>query len=544
MAIDADTLSHVRGAEDPTSPEPLSADTSLWEVVADAAERWGDEEFVVLGRREAVETFSSFKERADRAAAGLWARGVRPGDRVGLAMENGLEWLVIAGATSRLGAVLAPLSTRLVDREADHYLLQSDPTVVVVEPRIRSRGMGSAWREALAGLEARGGSVIWYDAEATDVLETREPAELPPVRQLLQDSRIPVNLRGALVMIGTTGSTGLPKAAVLGHRQLLRSAQLIAHRQGLSAGDSLLSIMPFFHTGGFVHGFLTCLVSGTRLISYPRLDAPYLDAILDSEAVDVYHGVPFDELFAPRGDRGTQLKVWTGGTAEDFDVAEQRGGALVGGIYGMTETGACASITTMDEDRTVRHETNGLPLDASEFKIVDPATGTIVPLGERGELWIKSDLLMMGYFGRPEETRAAIDLDGWLHTGDLGTLSASGHFRLIARLKDVIRTGEENFAALEVEQVLGQHPQVSDVAVLAVPDDRLGEVPVAAIVPTATEAVSVDELQEFCESRLASFKRPRQYRFVDSLPRTDTYKIMKYQLLPLFSVRAEQEHLR
>ena len=496
--------------------------TEIYSALLQAAETRPDAVYVETDGQAAL-TFGGLADAAPRCADQLSAAGVNPGDRLAVAAENGPSWVVVAFAAARLGAVLAPLSTRLVGREAAHHLSLVNARVLLMQPAVRGRDLRAEWRpERFVPLVAE---LPGMDGEFD------EPLTPPQPKTATNIDAVPA---GAAVMIGTSGTTGLPKCGVLGNEGLLWTASHVAARQGLGPGSRLLSVAPFFHASGYLHGLLVCLVSGATLVTSPRYEPERFQELAADPATSHYHGALLPELGAVR--RDAPLLAWCAGTDAEFRRVEQRGSAVVGGIYGMTETSGCTSLTSWNDEAAARHGNNGTPLPGVEVRVVNAGTGVAAASGESGELLVRGPHLMLGYFRDPEATAAAIDADGWLHTGDLARLRPDGGLVWEGRLKDVLRVGGENVTAMEIEDVLLAHPQVREAAVIGRADEKFGEVPVAVVVPTGTDngpQLDIQDVLRHCGERLASFKVPRAVLVVDQLPRTPTNKVRKTALVRL-----------
>jgi len=522
----------------------------VFAALRQAAEEWPLREFVRESGR--VLTYAEACERAEQLARRMWDWGVRPADRVAVAMENCLEWVEVALATARLGAVLAPLSTRLVAREAAHHLQLCDPALVVVQREVRGVDLPASW-----GLGTQFGDlapVLVLQPTTTGISgweEHREaggeaegaPSALPRTAELVKRTteHPEPELHGAAVMIGTSGTTGLPKCAVLGHDSLLRTARHVAEAQGLGPGRTLLSVSPYFHASGYLHGLLTCLVSGSTLITMRRYDHHETAAEFATGTVTAYHGALVSALLEPTASGGT-VDAWCAGSHWQLKDAERRGQHRTCGIYGLTETSGCTSLVSATDSVEIRHGSNGLPLPGIEIGVADLDDGAVRGAGHRGEIVVRGWNMMRGYFRNAAATRAAIGPGGWFHTGDLGEIRVDGRLVWICRLKDVLRVGGENVTVEEIEQVLAGHPAVQEAAVIGCPDTRLDEVPVAVVVVVDGHgsALTESDVIEYCRHRLANFKVPRQVRFVDELPRTPTAKIRKTELHQLFSPASGQ----
>lgn len=503
-----------------------------------------------MGLRREVLSFSELSRRADRFGRMLADLGVRPGSRVALAMTNSADWAVAAYGIARAGAITVGVSTRLTAREAAHIVSLTQATLAIVDGDVRGRNLVDEWLPSLrsarpldvlvrsASGRRYAGTWDWHD-EAR-----RDPPPLAPAADLVAAGG---ELAGVAAVLSTSGTTSAPKGVMLTHDGLIRLARALGDRQGLGPDERFISIAPFFHCSGFMHALLTCLVTGTTLFATSRYDPHEFWQILVREQATAYHGFiePLRDLAADPAIDLRQAaafdRAWYSAPAAEMARLERLWDVRMCEVYGLTETGGNVSICRADDPVEMRHDSDGRPHEGLEVKIVSPETGRACPDGEPGELCVRGWNLMRGYIRDPDSTAKAIDADGWLHTGDQGVRLPGGFIKFLSRLKDVIRVGGENVSPLEIEEVLVGHPAVSEVAVVSAPDPRLTEVPAAFIIPKRGQSVGAPELEAYCRERLAGFKVPRRFLFVDALPRTGaTNRVQKstlreqlQQLLPV-----------
>ena len=358
---------------------------------------------------------------------------------------------------------------------------------------------------------------------------------LPPAEQLAAGITDP-ELKGAAVIVSTSGTTGAPKGVVLGHEALIRLAGAVSERQGLRPGERFYSVGPMFHCSGFMHGLLCNLVSGSTYYTTQAYDAAEAWDVFRTEGITLYHGfaIPLQEMallpgFDPSGLR--LRSAWYGAPAVEMARLEQVYRARMCELFGLTECGGNASLCWPDDPAGMRHASDGRPLPGIEVRIADPATAQPLPDGMPGEILIRGWNLMLGYFRDQAATARAIDAQGFLHTGDMGVQLPDGFIRWDSRLKDMIRVGGENLSPLEVEGVLVQHPAVAQAAVVGAPHPRLQEVPVAFLILRQGQAVSDADLHRHCRAQLANFKVPVRFVTVADFPRTDaTMRVQKAKL--------------
>jgi acyl-CoA synthetase (AMP-forming)/AMP-acid ligase II len=517
--------------------------SNLFDVLDDAAERHGDREFLIVGRRQEIASFRQLRDRAQACGRVLASLGVQPGDRVAIWMTNRVDWAVATYGAARCGAVTVGVNTRLSPREVAHLLLLTRPRIWIAEARFFGRG--SAYENIAAVLEAfaengvRPPDVVLLADDDLHVPGTRDWFEtlarhadapaLPRAAEMIArmaDGEYP-SLTGAAVILSTSGTTAAPKGVVLGHSGIIRLARACARRQDLEPGQRFYSVGPFFHASGYMHALLTNLVAGSTLYTSRPYSADEAWEILSTEAINAYHGsiVPLQEVVQLPRFRREHLKAfsraWYSAPATEMARLESLYGTRMCEVYGLTETAGNVSICHVSDPLDMRHDSDGRPHDGIEVAIVDAQTGERLPDGTPGEIRVRGYNVMLGYFRDPDATAAAIDADGWLRTGDQGVRLARGYVKFLSRIKDVIRVGGENLSPLEVEEVLIGHPAVQEAAVVAQPHPRLGEVAVAFLVLRPGSSVTAAVLDTYCRQRLANFKTPRRFVFVDDMPRSN-----------------------
>jgi acyl-CoA synthetase (AMP-forming)/AMP-acid ligase II len=517
--------------------------SNLFDVLDDAATRYGEREFLIVGRRREIATFGQLRERADACARMLAALGVRPADRVAIWMTNRVDWAAAAYGAARCGAVTVGVNTRLSPREIAHLLLLTRPRIWIAEARFFGRG--SACDNIPAVLEAFAqrkesppevllladdglrmpGTRDWFDTLARHAGAPALPPAAELIARMAESEYRP--LAGAAVILSTSGTTAAPKGVVLSHSGMIRLAHAVAKRQDLRPGQRFYSVGPFFHASGFMHALLVNLVAGSTLYTSRPYSAQEAWEILSGEAINAYHGsiVPLQEVARlPEFEKrrlGAFSRAWYSAPATEMARLEGLYGTRMCEVYGLTETGGKVSICHVSDPLAMRHDSDGRPHDGIEVAIADPQTGAPLPDGTPGEIRVRGFNVMLGYFRDAEATAAAVDAQGRLRTGDQGVRLPGGYVKFLSRIKDVIRVGGENLSPLEVEEVLMGHPDVQEAAVVAAPHPRLGEVPVAFLVMRPGHDTTAEALDSYCRERLADFKAPRRFIFVDDMPRSN-----------------------
>jgi acyl-CoA synthetase (AMP-forming)/AMP-acid ligase II len=518
--------------------------TNVYDVLAHAADRFADAEFLVIGRRADTVGFRELARRADRFGRMLAGLGVRPGDRVALWMTNQVDWAVAAYGIARCGGVMVGVNTRLSAREVTHMMALTQPALWILEADFLGKvAAADAVAPVLAEIaardvpaprillrdasgEGRTGMLDWH-AALTDAAQL--PA-LPPAAELVrQAGDTDPTLRDVAAILSTSGTTAAPKGVLLGHERLVRLATACAGRQGIRPGQRFYSVAPFFHCSGYMHALLANLTAGGTLYSTPGYEPQEVWDVITGEGITLYHGsiVPLQEVaLLPQfaRDRLTRFdRAWYSAPAVEMARMEALFGTRMCEVYGLTETGGNVAICTADDPTDMRHDSDGRQHDGVDVAIIDPQTNQPVADGTSGEITVRGWNVMLGYYRDPDATAKAIDADGWLHTGDQGVRLPGGFIKFLSRLKDVIRVGGENLSPLEVEEVLMGHPGVREAAVVSQPHARLGEVPVAFIVPNGGYTTA-EELRAWCRGQLANFKVPVRFIFQDDLPRSSAVR--------------------
>jgi acyl-CoA synthetase (AMP-forming)/AMP-acid ligase II len=489
-------------------------------VEARAAER-PDE--VAIGFAGVDTTWAALVGRVRRLAAALRAAGIGPGDRIAVLDLNHPSAVELTLACAQIGAANAVVNFRLAPPEIVYVVTDSRARLLFVGPEFAAVVDGV--RAELATVER----VVRIADEYETFLAAHEP----------DPGHHPAAPDDCFLQLYTSGTTGFPKGAMLTHRGLVALADSAATEAGIAGADVLQVAMPLFHVGGMGWALLGLSQGATARI----LRTPDPVAVLDDLANGITHTFLVPALLAAMvrvpGERTFPALrvVWYGASPMPLPVLRTCVALFPGRmvqVYGMTEaSGAVTALPVADhEDPEVAHRlvSAGRPFASVEIEIRDPATEEPVPVGEPGEIWVRSAGLMSGYWRRPEATAATITPDGWLRSGDGGHVDADGYVYVTDRIKDMIISGGENIYPAEIERVLAEHPGVGDCAVIGVPDERWGEVPKAVVVAAPGEILDVDALLGYCRAHLAAFKRPKSVDVVAELPRNPTGKILKKDL--------------
>ena len=541
------------------SSVPWVEGRTIGQVLEETCRRYPNQEGVIFADRNWRRTWREFGDDVSLAARGLLALGIQPGEHVAIWATNVPEWVTLQYAAAKVGVVLVNINPAYRPHELKYVLKQSDAVALFLVDRFKTSDYFTMLAEVCPQIAAaQHGNV--QSAELPRLrrviaLTPAPPAHFLPWRQMLELGRAlpttrldeiaktltphdPINIQY------TSGTTGFPKAAMLSHRNLLLNAYYVGACQRFTAADRLCIPVPFYHCFGCVLGTLCCGIYGATMIipaEYFQATAT-LDALEKHRATAVY-GVPTmfiaqlqDPSLPGRLFPALRTGIMSGAPCpiEIMRQVEQRLGPRELTIaYGQTEASPVITQTETDDPLELRVETVGRPLPGVEVKIVDPATGAALPDNQQGELCTRGHLVMLGYYGNPEATQAAIDREGWLHTGDLAIRLPSGAYKITGRLKDMVIRGGENIYPREIEEFLFTHPAIEQAAVVGLPDPKYGEELCAWVKLKTGHSLTAEELQEFCRRQLAHFKTPRHVRFVEAFPQTVTGKIQKFKIREL-----------
>ena len=473
--------------------------------------------------------YAELLDEAERTARALLGR-FAPGDHVAVWAPNRPEWLFLEFGAALAGVVLVTVNPAYRPKELAYVLGQSRSAGIFLVPEFRGSPMAQFLAEVRPQLPQLRDVVSFADWD--DFIASGSPTE-----------RLPAVAPGSAAQIQyTSGTTGFPKGVLLHHRGVTNNARLIAERYEAGPDDVWLNPMPLFHVAGCTISALGAVqVQATQVLC--QFDPGLVLELIERERGTMMVAAPtmLDMLLEHPEFGGRDLSclrvLSAGGMTVRPDLVrhvEATLGVRFSILYGQTE--ACGSVTQtrLDDAPADRAETVGQPLPQTEVKIVDPQTGKTVPPGAVGELCTRGYLVMNGYFEMAEATAAAVDSDGWLHTGDLGAMDARGYCRIEGRVKEMIIRGGENIYPREIEALLATHPAVADVAVVGIPDAKWGEQVAAFIRPAEGGTASEADLHAFVREHLAPFKTPRHWVFVDSLPLTPSGKVQKFLLRDRF----------
>jgi fatty-acyl-CoA synthase len=472
-------------------------------------------------------TYAQLLGEAEAVAAALLAR-FEPGERVAMWAPNRPEWVLLQLGAGLAGLVLVTVNPAYRAQELEYVLRQSRAAGLVHDVAYRGTSMTAVVDEVRPRLpELR--DVVRLDGWAGFAASGRPGTPLPDV-----DPAAPVQIQY------TSGTTGFAKGALLHHLGAVNAAAFSAERAGFADGDVWIDPIPLFHVGGSVlTGVGTIVRRGTHVV-VPGFEPGLVLELVEAERGNLLLAVPtmllalLDHPDRPRRDLASIRTVMSGSSTVPADLVRRTKAELscdFSILFGQTELHGVLTQTHPTDTDDDQADTIGQPLPHVEVKVADPSTGEPAPVGRPGEICARGYQAMRGYFEMPDATAATIDADGWLHTGDLGSMDGRGYLRITGRLKDVIIRGGENIHAREIEELLARHPKVAEVAVLGVPDPHWGEL-VGAVVLADPEGVAptVGELHAHCRANLAPFKTPKLWYFVDDLPLTPSGKVQKFVL--------------
>ncbi|NBA95981.1 AMP-binding protein [Pseudomonas sp. R5(2019)] len=545
-----DQLSYTQGRQD----KPLLAMT-IGQAFDNTVARFPDGEALVVRHQQLRYSWRELAVLVDVHARALQALGLECGDRLGIWAPNCAQWCIAQFASARIGAVLVNINPAYRSSELEYVLKQSGCKWLISAGAFKS----SDYHAMLNGLipelaEHPVGqlqSAVLPDLRGVISLEALPPAGFLPWKQLaalasevseddyqarqrsLQFDQ-PVNIQY------TSGTTGFPKGATLSHYNILNNGYMVGESLGLTEQDRLVIPVPLYHCFGMVMGNLGCMTHGSTMI-YPNdaFDPLLTLTTVAEERATALYGVP--TMFIAMLDQPERPQM---------DLSSLRTGIMAGAVcpievmrrvitdlhmsevqiaYGMTETSPVSLQTGPTDELELRVSTVGRTQPQLESKIID-SLGCIVARGQIGELCTRGYSVMLGYWGNPQATAEAIDPARWMHTGDLATMDAQGYICIVGRNKDMIIRGGENIYPRELEEFFFTHPAIADVQVIGIPDEKYGEEVVAWIKFHPGHSASEAELQLWCKQRLAHFKTPRYFRFVDEFPMTVTGKVQKFKM--------------
>ena len=516
-----------------------------------------DNDCVVAPEYNVRWSWREFDRLTNLAARGLLSMGIKKGDHVAIWATNLPEWMLTMFATAKIGAILITVNTNYKQFEVEYLLRQSDAKMLVMMPENRDNNYLGHILNLMPSLKEKAPeevgdpglpflkSVVLIGDYPDRPMGARLFSELYDLAESVPDSAVEEIIASAdthdvINMQYTSGTTGFPKGVMLTHHNITNNGQFMGDRMKFTPNDRLLIVVPLFHCFGCVLGVMTCLTHGSTMVLMERYNPLKEMEMLVNEKCTAVHGVP--TMFIGMLEHPDFNK---------FDFSHLRTGIMAGSpcpikamrdvntkmhmnevtiVFGQTESSPGMTQSSADDPLELRVATVGKLLPCTEGKIVSPETGLEQPRGVPGEIVTRGYLVMKGYYKMPEATRQAIDPEGWLHTGDIGTMDEDGNFRITGRLKDMIIRGGENIYPREIEEFLYTHPAIRDVQVVGVPDEKYGEEVLACVILRDSMEATENEIIQFVKNGMSRFKSPRYVIFMNSFPMTASGKIQKYKL--------------
>jgi len=497
----------------------------------------GDNEALVSRHQGIRWTYREFADRVTDLASGLIGLGLEPGDRVGLWSPNYAEWTLVQYATAEIGVVLVNINPAYRTHELAYALNQSGCKVLFAAPSFKTSDYIDMVEQVQPECPRLERAVFFWEDDWDEIVAGSPAVDEAAVAERRTGLRPdePINIQY------TSGTTGFPKGATLSHRNILNNGFFVTELQHIGPGDRVCIPVPFYHCFGMVMGNLGCTTHGaTMVIPSDAFDPVHVLDTVQAERCTALYGVPtmfIAELGLP--DFAT------------YDLTSLRTGVMAGSpcpvevmkacvdemhmedvtiCYGMTETSPVSTQTLPDDSLHHRTATVGRAHPHVEIRVAAPETGETLARGETGEFCTRGYSVMSGYWDDDERTAEAIDSDGWMHTGDLAVMADDGYVNIVGRIKDMVIRGGENVYPREIEEFLYSHPDIEDVQVIGVPDERYGEELMAWVKLRLGADVTDHDLRDFCQGKIAHFKVPRYFKFVDEFPLTVTGKVQKFKM--------------
>ncbi len=500
-------------------------------------------------------TYSEFREDVNNFARALIALGVKPGDHVSIWATNVPQWYITFWATTKIGAVLVTVNTAYKIYEAEYLLRQSDTHTLVMIDGYKDSDYVGIIKELCPELESNEPgkplhskrlpflrNVITVDSRQKGCLtwdEAMDMAERVPIEEVYRRA-VSINKHDVCNMQYTSGTTGFPKGVMLTHYNVVNNGKNIGDCMDLSTADKMMIHVPMFHCFGMVLAMTASMTHGVTMCPIPYFSPRQSLDCINKEQITCFHGVPtmfiamLEHEDFPKTDFSHMRTGIMAGSPCPVkvmqDVVNKMNMSQITIVFGQTESSPGCTQSRVDDPVEARVNTVGRPLPGVECKIVDPATGEDLPDNVDGEFVARGYNIMKGYYKMPEATAAAIDADGWLHTGDLARRDADGNFKITGRIKDMIIRGGENIYPKEIEDFIYTHPKVKDVQVIGVPDKQYGEEIMACVIVKEGVTLTEEELKEYTRTHMAKHKTPRYIDFVDEFPMNAAGKILKYKM--------------
>ena len=536
-------------------------EVTMGELLKDTAAKFPRHDALIYPDTGLKQNYNQFLNTCKDVAKGFMAIGVKKGDHVSVWTTNVPEWIYTQFALGMIGAVLVTVNTNYKTSELEYIMNQSDSTTLVLIEQYRDTNFYDTAREVIPGLDnCSPGQIkseklpylknIVYIGNRKNTPGMYSFAGIIELGKTISDHELEqrektLHFNDVVNMQYTSGTTGFPKGVMLTHYNVINNARMVGDVMGMTDKDNLLIQVPLFHCFGCVMSSLNCVVHGSTMVVVEYFDPLKALKYIEQEKCTAINGVPT-----------MYIAILNHDDFNKYDMSSLRTGIMAGApcpeetmvqvmekmhvpevviAFGQTESSPVMTMTRRDDPLDVRVSTVGRLLPDIEGKIVDPATGEDTPIGVQGEIVTRSSCIMKGYYKMPEDTMKAVDKDGWLHTGDLGTLDANGNFKVTGRIKEMIIRGGENIYPREIEEFLHKHPKISDVYVVGVPDRKYGEQVLAMVILNQGAQTSAEELVAYCTGKIARHKIPRYWEFVPEVPMTASGKVQKYKIVKQYA---------
>ncbi|MGE0077793.1 MAG: AMP-binding protein [Bacteroidales bacterium] len=499
-------------------------------------ERFPNSEALVVPHQNYRASYGEFWEQLGQVAKGIMALGAKKGDRVGIWSPNRYEWVLVQFAAARIGVILVNINPAYRASELKYALNQSEVSILIMSKGFRATN----YTEILNNVKSecphlRKTVVIENDWDnmlfAGEIITDKE---LSKVENSLQFDD-PINIQY------TSGTTGFPKGATLSHHNILNNGFFIGERLEYTHRDKVAIPVPLYHCFGMVLANMACITHGSCMVlTGEAFDPATVMQIVQDERCTSLYGVPLmfiAELNHPDFDKydfsSLRKGIMAGSSCPEsvmHEVREKMNMKEVSICYGMTETSPVSTQTFADDNEYRRCATVGKVHPHLEIKVIDPATGMIVPRGVPGEFCTRGYSVMLKYWNNPEATASVIDEGRWMHTGDMAEMDEDGYVKIVGRIKDMIIRGGENISPFEVEEYLQKHPKIKGVQVIGVPDFKYGEEVMAWVILRDGVTATDEELKAYCKGQIATYKIPKYWKYVDEFPSTVTGKVRKVEM--------------
>ena len=508
------------------------------ELIEYSATAYGSDQALVDG--EIQLSFIELKDEIFKSANALIETGVKQGDRIGIWAPNTWEWVIAALGVHVAGGVLVPINTRFKGKEASYVITKANVSLLFtvtdfLETNYVKLLEGTDAESQLQEIVVLKGNADEKTISFTDFLCRANDSRVREVQERSEG----VSGEDLCHIMFTSGTTGAPKGAMLKHSAVVRGYNDWADIIGLQARDRYLIVNPFFHSFGLNAGILACLMKGACMLPHPIFDVQQVMERVPQDKITMLPGPPaiYQTILSHPDletfDMTTLRLAVTGAAAIPVEMIiqmrERLGFEKIVTGYGLTEGSGLATMCRHDDDPETIAKTSGRAMPGMEIKIVDD-NGAEIESGQPGEITVKGYNIMVGYLDDPDQTSETITENGWLLTGDIGVMDNHGNIAITDRKKDMYINGGFNVYPAEVESIMLQHPQIGQVSVVGVPDERMGEVGFAFIVPTSGVTPEPDEIIEWCRQEMANYKCPREVALIGNLPLNASGKVLKYEL--------------